>query len=214
MHVKNLVRMALVWGAFWTLSQQAAADIIYEVDETFSANDAGAGLIRIMGTITTDGTLGTLGQANLVDFGLEFSNPGGAQPSYTLTPANSIVDISDGAYLSATANQLDFVVPIPAVQFSTFPQILFSDNVGGPDISWRILSQDFGTPDAEIRVQLDTDGNGPLANTVHLTSINPMLGPVTYVASTQVVPEPGSAGLLLFAGALFGWARRTSIRRT
>ncbi|MCA9028131.1 MAG: hypothetical protein KDA86_23175 [Planctomycetaceae bacterium] len=215
MIVTRFAQSALALSLFITLAEPelAVADIVYNVSHSFAANDAGAGTIDITGTITTDGTLGSIGVSNLTMWDLAFSNPGGTQPTFHLTESNSVVDISGGASLTATATTLDFTVPVPA--FLEFPQIAFLDLIGGPDISWIYLAQNFGTPFFETSVTLDTDGNGPLAFTRHLTTIDPMLEPemgdLTGGAGVQGVPEPASLSIC-FLGAVglagLGYRRR------
>ena len=193
------------------------ATIIYNVSHSFAANgplNLGAGTIDIGGTITSDGTLGAISTANLVSWNIDFSNPGGTQTTFNLTQANSMFNIAGGASLTATATTLDFTVPVdPGFGF---PQINLFDTVGGPDISWSYLGQNFLAPGAflEIEVILDSDGNGALPFTQHKTTIDPhttpFMGDLTGGAGVgSPVPEPSTLTLLgIGAFALVGYGRR------
>jgi hypothetical protein len=91
-----LVLIPILFGAAGVLP--AAADIIYDVNRTVE-------LGSVTGTITTDGTIGTLATNNIASWNLTLNGPG-ASP-FNLTNLNSGVQVT-GNDLSATATNLSF----------------------------------------------------------------------------------------------------------
>jgi hypothetical protein len=74
------------------------ASVIFNVNQTIGAGG-------VTGTITTDGTLGALASANLVDWALTLND---GATTFLLTSANSEVGFILGSALSETASQLLF----------------------------------------------------------------------------------------------------------
>ena len=62
----------------------------------------------VVGTITTDGTIGALETANIVGWALELKADGRPDLDFTLTPGNSGIYADSGDGLSATATSLSF----------------------------------------------------------------------------------------------------------
>ncbi|MCA9136696.1 MAG: hypothetical protein KDB00_08055 [Planctomycetales bacterium] len=198
---------------------------VYGISHSFLANSVdnlGTGSIDINGTITTDGTLGLLSVSNITAWDLVFSNPGGTQTNFTLNQLNSVLDVSDGASLTATTTSLDFEIPLATPSFATFPTVQFSDSVGGPDILWRIMAEHDGTTHRFFtEVILDSDGNGALPYTRHLTEVfgstTPLQGNLIGSGSGGSggsggqVPEPSS--LLIWSLIGFVGMRRTRVKR-
>lgn len=88
-----------------------AASTVYGVDLTItSATPTGNPLQTdsIVGSITTDGTLGALGGGNILDWNLQLVDHLDASQSFTLTHANSSLVSDGGGALSATAGGLQF----------------------------------------------------------------------------------------------------------
>ena len=76
----------------------SSAGVIFDVDQTVGAGG-------VTGTITTDGTLGALVSANLVDWNLTLND---GTTTFLLTAANSEVAFILGAALSETTSRLLF----------------------------------------------------------------------------------------------------------
>ncbi len=74
-----------------------AVPITYNVNQTI-------GLGSVMGSIQTDGTIGVLGQANIVAWNLDLN---GAGATYNITESNSVV-LLQGSDATATATNLFF----------------------------------------------------------------------------------------------------------
>src|SRR5438876_4038918 len=90
----SALAMALAAGA----PAISSASVIFNVNQTIGAGG-------VTGTITTDGTLGALAAANLVDWALTLND--GAS-TFLLNSANSEVGFILGKALSETASQLLF----------------------------------------------------------------------------------------------------------
>lgn len=99
-------------GAAMAMSTGARANIVYAINQTSTTPEVSGELSplsdTIFGTITTDGTIGVLQTANILDWNLQLKD--NIRPAFdvTLTPVNSGIwfDIGDG--LSATATGLSF----------------------------------------------------------------------------------------------------------
>lgn len=90
--------LALAAVVFFGLAQVASAAVIYSVNRTVGDGS-------VVGTITTDGSVGVLGTANIVDWSLTLTD---ANSSFVLNGStNSAVGISGSAF-SATATDLLF----------------------------------------------------------------------------------------------------------
>ena len=90
----SALAMALAAGA----PAISSASVIFNVNQTIGAGG-------VTGTITTDGTLGALASANLVDWALTLND---GATMFLLTSANSEVGFILGKALSETASQLLF----------------------------------------------------------------------------------------------------------
>ncbi len=111
----------------------SAAPITYNFDTTIvSANPTGnpAQSNSILGTITTDGTLGVLAESNIVSWHLQLIDNLDSGNNYTLTTANSTVVVFLGDALSATATGLFF-------DFDGEGEVGIQANDPGPFSGWR-----------------------------------------------------------------------------
>jgi hypothetical protein len=89
----------------------ATASIVYNINRTItSANPTGNPLQSntVVGTVTTDGTLGVLSQANILSWNLSLTDLLNAANNYVLTTANSTMPSFSGNSLTASATGLSF----------------------------------------------------------------------------------------------------------
>jgi len=93
-------------------STVAQANIVYTINQTSTTPEVPGELSplsdTVIGTITTDGTLGVLQSSNILSYSLQLND--NLRPAYdvTLTPANSGIWYDIGNGLSATATGLSF----------------------------------------------------------------------------------------------------------
>ena len=92
---------------------QAEASIIYTVNQTISGPLNGvagnpAQTDSVIGTVTTDGTIGVLHANNLVSWNLDLIDVNNPQYSIDLTASNSLISVDTGSVLSADATDLFF----------------------------------------------------------------------------------------------------------
>jgi hypothetical protein len=101
-------------GVAVAMSSLARANIVYTIDQTSTTPEVSGELSplsdTIIGTITTDGTIGALQSSDIVSYNLQIND--NIRPSYDvdLTPANSgiVEDVGDGLTASATTLSFDF----------------------------------------------------------------------------------------------------------
>lgn len=170
------------------LPTAAKADITYAVDETVGAGSA-------TGFITTNGTIGTLDVADIVNWNLTL-NDGTSPPVDLEGPAsgnNSLV-VLVGSDLTATPTQLLFAFGVAdggRLQFYV---------VGGPIICYSTIVDCTGTPPG---VSLDT--LTPDANFVFtaLSDTEAIAGPVPAPEPSTLVLLPAGIALLLLTRKRF-----------
>jgi hypothetical protein len=109
--IKRLVQVALFLSAL--LGTAAQASIIYTVNETITGPLNGVvgnpqQTDSVVGTITTDGTIGILHGSNLLDWNLALNDVTNPLYSYLLTKSTSLVTVDYGSVLSANATDLFF----------------------------------------------------------------------------------------------------------
>jgi hypothetical protein len=111
MTTKFWLRTAAVLAAL-TASSAQANNIVYSINQTSTTPEVGGELSplsdTVIGTITTDGTIGVIQSSNIVSWNLQLND--NLRPYYDvqLTPANSGIVADNGNGLSATATALSF----------------------------------------------------------------------------------------------------------
>lgn len=106
----------------------AHANIVYTVDTTItSSNPTGnaAQSDTVLGTLTTNGTIGVISSSDIVSYNLDLIDQLNAGNNVDLTPANSSVVEDTGSALSASATGLSF-------NFSGSGEFLIQANSPGP----------------------------------------------------------------------------------
>ena len=116
------MRHSLPIGFRWTpallalgvlFAAQAQASTTYTVDETITGPLNGTPgnptqTDSVVGTVTTDGTIGVLHAGNLVGWDLKLIDVTAPANSYELTSANSLISVDTGSVLNASATGLFF----------------------------------------------------------------------------------------------------------
>jgi len=173
-----------------------AADVTYSVSQSIGA--AGS----VTGFITTDGSTGTLGTSDIVDWNLVLND--GTNPTFTLTGSSNSQEEVIGSDLTATATQLLFNYSGSDGGWFLLENLTIGDF--GPFVCWEASEGCSGAPaGASLAAQNGDD------NIVYTTlSGEGVIGTASSVAPT---PEPGSLFLLgsgLCGLAGMGWRRFAS----
>ncbi|MCW6506693.1 hypothetical protein [Lichenifustis flavocetrariae] len=114
----RLVILGFAFGAIGMgVGTSSAAPITYNINQTIGSGS-------VVGSIGTDGTLGSLGASNVVDWTLTLTS---GMASYVLTSSNSAV-VGSGADLMATSSQLLFDYSGTDGGYLLFQQGLYSGN--------------------------------------------------------------------------------------
>jgi hypothetical protein len=169
------------------LAATPSAAVVYNVN-------VGNSTLGAIGFIETDGTIGTIGQANIVDWGFDLFDNG---VNFTLNgPSNSGLLVS-GSDLSATASGLFF-------NFSGSGLALFQNPFIGSGSNFICFAATTGCDGVGngIRISTNTFGDG-----IPQTGLQ-QIG----TASGGAVPEPASWAMLIAGFGLVGAvARRRAV---
>ena len=187
-------------AALWT-ALPARAVTVYTIDTTItSAVPTGNPLQTdsVVGTLTTDGTVGALAAGNIVGWNLALIDRLDATNNITLTRANSQLVEDGGGALSATASALFFDFSgrgeflIQVSPYSGFQYFCFS--TGGACLAGETIAPNYVSGDGVVLTGAATPvGNQGLDQ-----------NPPTVAA----VPEPSSWVLLAMGGAALAVVRR------
>jgi hypothetical protein len=183
-------RRALLLGAALTSSLLAAgaasamSDITYSVDQTI-------GVGSVVGSVTTDGTLGTLGTGNFVSWSLVLTGSSG--PSYTITNLDSgAAVLVQGSDVSAGATAITFDFSAGDNGFILFQDGLFSGN------HYWCNAASSGTC---FQGKTVTPGNVFDGTSIHIGES----GVQIIAGSASGVPEPSTWALMLVGFAALGY---------
>lgn len=109
--INRLALTALLLGTL--IGTTAQADIVYSVNQVITSPLNGvpgnpSQTDSVVGTFTTDGTIGALHANNILDWNLDLNDLINPSYSYTLTKSNSTVGTQGGNVLLASATNLYF----------------------------------------------------------------------------------------------------------
>ncbi len=160
----------------------AWADVIYQINHALpvTGGTAGSATLNVNGTITTDGTLGSINTANFTDWSITFDSDNLA--AQTAVPANSSWFSLNGLVFQAASTELFLQLPTSIQQ-----RIDLLTTVGA---QWIWSDEPGGNIETTLRVSL----SDTVDNDVHLS------GPHDTAFLLGVVPEPASLSLLGLGG--------------
>lgn len=194
------IKSVFVFIALFACASVASANITYNVNRTIGGGS-------VSGFIVTNGALGTLSDANLVDWQLTVSAPnlqGGPNSFIQMSnPGNNFLGVSiSGTAVSATASDLYFNFGVGNDSFLVF----YSLNNAATAISYWCLtagpiSCNGETPPSE-NIGFDANGQSNAAS-----EFRGQAGNVS-IASVSAVPEPETYAMMLAGLGLLGFAAR------
>ena len=185
---------SLTMAAALSFAGTASAAIVYNVNQTVQTGG-------VTGTITTDGTIGSIGSGNITAWNLILS---GGAATFNLTNGNSGVFVTVPSHVTATAQNLFFDYDTPNNGYLLF-QVSFGDatrywcNAAGVGTSTcfqgaTVTPQSIGDPSLQVEARSG----------------------VQIIATAGGVPEPAAWALMLAGFGLTGAAmrRRAKVRVT
>lgn len=157
----------------------------YVLDRTINAGSA-------IGTITTDGTIGVLGNSNITDYSISVSLAG---LSRTITKADGSWSIV-GSALTASTNALTFNFDATGGEYAYF------SSAGAYFPTFYCLQ-------ATTVGCIDTNGSGEGVQTYNVSTRTARSGAVQFAQTTAAVPEPATWAAMLLGFSAIG----SSLRR-
>jgi hypothetical protein len=109
---RRLTRLlAIAFIVALSCSLAARANTVYAINTTITSSDPTGNPLQsdsVVGTITTDGTIGALGTSNIVSWNLDLNDLLNSAYDYDLTPADSTIVNDTGGTLTASATALSY----------------------------------------------------------------------------------------------------------
>ena len=188
---------------------QASANTLYIVQDSYSPDGSAIyGSTPVNGTITTNGNVGILAQTDIVDWSLAI----GAGSTFTLTPANSFVEL-EGKNFSATGLDLlwDYGGDSAGLLFANLP----SDEWDFPKIPGVYGFVAYGSGGFAAESDFCVPGRSDCLGYL-LADSRSGIAVIGIDPPTTVTPIPST--LPLFAAGLgvlclFGWGRRRFMKQ-
>lgn len=198
---RHILRTLTVFLIAIPLSTTAArANIVYTVNTTFTtANPTGNPLQQdtILGTITTDGTIGVLATSDILSYNLNLIDHLNNANNYDLTPLDSTIVENYGGALSASPTALSFDYSDAGAEFliqhsaySGYNYFCFSAS-GGACLQGETIAPQYYSVDGVVEPGL--------------TGVQQLNPPGT-------TPEPSTCTLLLTGLLVVGGAARRRLR--
>jgi len=190
-----------LWIILTVLAMAIVAPTVLRADDiTYSVNlTVGAG--SVIGTITTDGTIGTLATSDILDWNL-ILNDGTTTVTLTGPPAPHISTEISGSDVTATATALSYNFSGPNFDFFIIEDNNFTPTGGG------VL--DFFTPDPADSTYPNSGINVSHLEGSALTVNDTVSG--TQVIGSVIAPEPATLALMLPAIGFLLATRKRMVR--
>ena len=163
---------SLTMAAALSFAGTASAAIVYNVNQTVQTGG-------VTGTITTDGTIGSIGSGNITAWNLILS---GGAATFNLTNGNSGVFVTVPSHVTATAQNLFFDYDTPNNGYLLF-QVSFGDatrywcNAAGVGTSTcfqgaTVTPQSIGDPSLQVEAERRCNTSDSISNST--TLLNPV----------------------------------------